>query len=126
MNSEKKKVLIVLGVLAAILILIPIILSVSGKKGEATLELFRNTLNSSNEKLIFLGRPTCGYCTALKPVLDNMVVEYNFVYEYIDTDTLRSSQMDEILKTINVTSKEFGTPYLLVVKDGKIIDKHQG
>ena len=87
---------------------------------------FNKVLNSEEKQLIYIGRPTCGYCQKLSPILEEVSDEYDFEYYYVNTDELVSNQFTTILYKLDNKLNDFGTPYLAVVQNGKKISELPG
>ena len=122
--NEKKKLYIVLGVLAAIIVFIIGLVFVDYKQQEKIYNEFLNAYNGNDNTLVYIGRPTCGYCNLLTPSLDEMADRYEFSYVYVNTDKLGSSFMKKILNHLNLS--DVGTPYLAVVSNSKIVNTQNG
>lgn len=122
--NEKKKLYLLLGILAAIIVLVIGLVFVSYKEQKKVYDKFVEAFNGSDNTLVYIGRPTCGYCNLLTPSLDEMTERYEFDYLYINTDELGSSFMQKILGHLNLTS--VGTPYLAIVSNSKVIDTQNG
>jgi len=43
---------------------------------------FLDAFNGNKNTLVYIGRPTCGYCNLLTPSLDDMQQRYEFNYVY--------------------------------------------
>lgn len=124
--NEKKKVIIVLGCALAFFLLIGMVYYVGIEKGKNIIESFDSAYNGSEAKIIYIGRPTCGYCVQLKPVLDEMTEQYGLEYVYVNTDDISDSQLSHVLGTLDFDESEFGTPSLAIVKDGKKVAEQLG
>lgn len=122
--DEKKKMYIVLALLTAIIVFIVGLVFVNYKQQEKIYNEFLGAYNGSENTLVYIGRPTCGYCNLLTPSLDEMADRYEFDYLYINTDKLGSSFMKKILSHLNLTN--VGTPYLAVVSNSKIVNTQNG
>lgn len=125
MNETKKlySILIVGLVFVAVIITAAII---DSKKGEKYLEEVDKAFESKEAKLLYLGRPTCGYCSLLKPVLDRYSKEYKFDFSYINMDEIGESKQQEIFNKLSLDVESFGTPYIAIVKDDKKVDEQSG
>lgn len=117
--NENKKLIVVLGVIAAIIAIIITASIVDGSKNEKLYDEFRTAFESSENSLIYIGRPTCGYCNLLNPSILDMKERYNFDYVYVNTDELSSKYLNKILSDLDITS--LGTPYLAVVSNGEVV-----
>lgn len=124
--NEQKKLLTVLAIIGVAIAIVVTAAVMTGQKGDSYVTKIDNAFASKESKLVYLGRPTCGYCTLLKPVLDRYSKQYKFDYEYINTDEVGTSRMETILDKFGKTSAEFGTPYVAIVKDGKKIAELNG
>lgn len=87
---------------------------------------FNDVFRTGYNKLIYIGRPTCGYCQKLAPILDELKSEYGFDYYYINTDEISSAELQAILIKLNIDYTTFGTPYLAVVNNNKVISRQPG
>ena len=48
----------------------------------AALDSEQNKDISKGTKIIYLGRPTCGFCAAYKPGLDYLTEKYSKIYKF--------------------------------------------
>lgn len=124
-NKENKKLYIIIGIIVALLLLL-LISSMNSKKGLSYVEKVDEAFNSSEKTILYLARPTCGYCSLMTPIMDSLSKTYNFSYEYINTDEITNNQLTDILSRFNKTTSEFGTPYTTVVEDGVVIAEQEG
>lgn len=124
--NEKKKIMILLGVFAAIILLIIIGSLCENHKSKKYLNDFYSAFNGSENKLVMIGRDDCGWCQLFKPYLDFMSENYGFEYIYVNTNELTTSTFNRLLKDIGVAKDEFGTPLTVVVKDGTVVDSLNG
>lgn len=125
MKSEMKKLLMGIGLLGIFILIGFISLYNDMKKAEKYVEVVEKSLESKDRKLIYLGSEECSYCAMLEPHLEGFQNSYEYEYEYIDT-VKATSKLSEILNTLDIKEEEFGTPYLVVVEDGKIVDRQAG
>lgn len=124
--DEKKKLSILLGIVVATILMIVIGSVYEAHKSKKYLENFYNAFNGSEQKLVMIGRDNCGWCQLFKPTLDFMSESFDFDYIYVNTNELTSSGLSKLLKSINVSRDEFGTPLTVLVKDGEVIDSLNG
>lgn len=85
-----------------------------------------DSLLKENQEILFLGRPTCGFCNLLKPILDDTSKKYHFEYRYINTDELSKKQLSKLLEKLKIRSSTFSTPRILITEKDKIIDSYIG
>lgn len=82
--------------------------------------------NGSEEKLVLFARPTCSYCKIAEPIIQNIAYKYNFEIYYVNTDELADDEQEKLINSNTYFSEGYGTPLLLIVKDGEIVDKIDG
>lgn len=108
--------------------------SVSEPK-EVTLEQigmseFTTLLNDDSASIIYIARPTCGYCQQQEPIVKQILGEYELPFYYLNTDNLSAEEMSKLFATdetlFGKDGSEFGTPTTIVVKGGKIVDSTVG
>ncbi len=92
---------------------------------------FIDAFNGDETKLIYLGRPDCGYCIKFVPVLTEVQNKYKFQTLYLDINTVSQDDVNRIIALDNdfFTGKDtaYGyTPMTLIVKDGQIMDSQIG
>ncbi len=128
--NEKKKGIVILGIIAlfvAFLFLVnynnKIIEQDKANQGTKVIERFNATLASSTNKMIYIGRTGCSFCQLFTPIITDMKTRYDAQYEYFNTDDLTNDQLSEILVKLGVQSKDFGTPYLAILKDNAVVAK---
>ena len=81
---------------------------------------------SSDASIIYIARPTCGYCQQEEPIVKNIVYEYGITVNYLNTDNLDDDGQAKLIKSDDYFSEGYGTPLLLVVKDDEIVDILKG
>ena len=81
---------------------------------------------SNSTQVVYIGRDGCGYCKAFVPGLKYLSEKYNFKYEYVNTDYLTETELDNWLKKLDVDPNEFGTPTFGVLSNGKLVSSHVG
>lgn len=124
--NEKKKTLILLGVLAVLLVIIIMVVCASLIDSHKKIEEIKEVMNSKEPQIIYLSKPTCHYCNLIEPITSSLKEEFNLDYFNINTEELSNLELTKILKIIGVNLETFGTPYIAVVKDGKIIGEQIG
>jgi predicted bacteriocin transport accessory protein len=83
-------------------------------------------LNSDEARIVLISRPTCPYCQKFTPILKELTEQYKFAIFSLNTDTLTESDWNKFVASNEYFSGQWGTPLVLVVSNGKIIDKHEG
>lgn len=122
--NETKRMIVVLAAVAVLLFSLIGFVFIGNKKSEGVYETFKEKFNGENNSLIYIGRPTCGYCNLLTPSLEDMKERYDFDYTYINIDEISESVLNNILEDLQI--KEIGTPYMVVVSSGKVIATQNG
>ena len=122
--NESKKMLIIVGVVVFSILGIFGFALTESKASEAIYNNFEAAFNSTENKLVYLGSSTCGYCQLLNPSLEDMKERYDFDYLYIDVSEISSGYLKKILSQLELTS--LGTPYLAIVSNGEIVDTQNG
>lgn len=125
MNEKKKAVIVLCGLsLLLVIIIVSVVLSLieSNKK----IEEIKTIMSSKEAKIVYLEKESCYYCNLLKPITDSLEEEFNLEYYKIDTNELSNIELAKVLKTLEIDYENFGTPYIVIVKDGKKIDEHVG
>lgn len=125
MKEETKRLFIFVGVIFVAIVIVIISAVTANIKAQKYVEKVDEAFAKKENTLVYLGREGCSYCKLLEPVLKDFSDTYKFSYTYIDTDKAKS-KLSTILKKFNLVEDEFGTPYLAVVKDGKIIKEQKG
>ncbi len=92
---------------------------------------FIDAYNGDETKLIYLGRPDCGFCVKFVPVLTEVQNKYKFETLYLDINTVNQDDVNRIIALNNDffsgSDTAYGyTPMTLIVKDGKILDSQIG
>lgn len=97
-----------------------------GDYTEIDIDKYLEYYNAESEKLVLIARPTCTYCQIAEPILKKIIKEYNIEINYLNTDNLKGEDTEKFTSSDEEFSNGFGTPMLLVVGQGKIIDKVDG
>lgn len=88
-------------------------------------KLYQSILKKEQD-ILFLGRPSCGFCTLLSPILEETAEKYQIEYRYINTDSLTQKQLIKLLDKLNIRSSTFSTPRILITQKNKIVDSYIG
>lgn len=97
----------------------------AGKNNEPS-DDWKSALASDARQLIYLGRPSCSWCNKLRPGLDDLKDRYDASFVYVNVDETSSTDLDTIFKQLDINSDEFGTPYLVVIENGKKVAEQVG
>ena len=101
------------------------------QKGEfgATINVsdYINLLNTEGEaSLVWVARPTCGYCQLTSPVIQKLIKDFSIYISYLNTDEFSENDSSTFVNSDEKFKEGFGTPMLLLVGDGKILDYVDG
>lgn len=124
--DEKKKLWIMVGVVIGLIIITIGIYFVGNLKLQKVLKAIDEKINSEEAQIFYLARPTCHYCILLEPVTETLKQEYQLTYNHINTGKFSTSQLKKILDKFGIDSKTFGTPYMAITKNGKVVDQLNG
>ena len=142
------KVLKILGVILGVIIVIALAVGISFVKGdkgsnknnttqkvslsdagfnEVDIDKYIELTKSSDKNIILIARPTCGYCEAFTPILKQVSEDMNLTINYVNTDSFSSDDWTTFKNSFEYLSgDEWGTPLVLIVKNGEIVDKNNG
>ncbi len=98
---------------------------------KVTADNLKEAISKDEAQIVYVGRSTCGYCVKFLPVLQQAQKDYKYTTLYLDITTVTTTeQQNKILELDNedkFLSENFGgTPMVLLVKDGKIVDTWMG
>ena len=94
---------------------------------EVSLEEYLELLKSSEKQIILIARPTCYYCQQFTPILKQAKEEMNLKINYVNTDNLTQDDWSTFQNSLDyLKNEEWGTPLVLIVKDGKLLDQNNG
>lgn len=124
--NEKKKALIVISLLGVLLVIIIGAVIMSLVQSNQKLDEIRTVMNSKEPKIIYLAKPTCYYCNLIEPITSSLEEEFDLEYYHINTGELSNLELSKVLEIIGIDPNTFGTPYIAVVQNGKIIGEQVG
>lgn len=92
-----------------------------------TADTLGDNVSGDTAKIVYIGRDSCGYCVQFLPVLQQAQEDYDYETLYLDITTVTTTeQQDKILAFDNeekFLEENFGgTPMVLLMKDGKLVD----
>ena len=88
-------------------------------------DTFIKYINNKEKKLILFARPSCNYCEIAEPILKNLAYKYKFEINYINTEEITEEEKEK-LKEVDEFFENLGTPTLLVIEKGEIVDMVDG
>lgn len=106
-------------VLLALIIVVPILSSKNSIFKEINYADFKKELKNTEFTFIYIGSPTCSYCTKMRPYLKELYDEYKIKIYYLNFARLTSLEVTE-LKESDIRLNSMGTPTFIFVKNGQI------
>lgn len=78
--------------------------------------------------IIYIARPGCSYCQQQEPIVKEIMQEYDLTFNYMNTDDMSSEELEELINSYDTFEggDNFGTPTILLVQKGKIVDSNIG
>lgn len=124
--SEKKKLGIILGSIIGLIILIIGVYFIENLNIQKLLKDIDNKMNLDEAQIFYLSRPTCHYCILLEPITETLKEEYQLTYYDINVDNYSRGQLKKILNKFGTNITNFGTPYIAIAKNGKVLGELNG
>ncbi len=90
-----------------------------------TIDEYYNLKKANDIHIIYLARPTCGYCTLESPVFYHVLYEYNLNAYYLNIDSLTAEEYNAFVAS-DETYTDLGTPTIVVTKNNSIIKALKG
>lgn len=91
-----------------------------------TMDTYLELYKGEENKLVLFSRPTCGYCQIAEPILQNIAYRHDITIQHLNTDEFSADDEEKLVKSDDYFSGGFGTPLLVVVSNGKIVDSISG
>lgn len=82
--------------------------------------------DGSEDSIVLFSRPTCGYCQIAEPILHHIAYQYKLTINHVNTDEMSSDDETTLVESDEYFSDGFGTPLLVVVSNGEIVDMVSG
>lgn len=89
-------------------------------------DTYLDLYNGEERAIVFIGRPTCGYCELAQPIVENIAYENDLEVKYLNTDEFVGDDEDKFMSSDDAFSNGFGTPLLVVISNGEISGKLEG
>lgn len=97
-----------------------------------TMDDYRTLIASEEVSLIYLASPSCGYCQQQEPIMEELISEYDFEVNYLNTSSMSAEEADEVYTLYGSVQEEryetegLRTPTILIVQSGKLLDMQLG
>lgn len=125
MKKNKTGLFIVLGLVGVILF--SALVSNLTDQGFSDIYLeYQELFNSDELEFVYVGRDGCDYCQAISPLLEQLEEEEEIEFFYLNTDKMRRLDFEDIPNTADVFKEDWGTPTLLSIYDGEIVETVSG
>ena len=90
---------------------------------EITITDYLYLLKSNTKSIIYISRPDCKYCKIQDPIIKNIYYENSKIpLYYINTNNMSSSDWDDLKNSDEFFNSTWGTPTIIVIENGSIID----
>lgn len=83
---------------------------------EISYETYEQKMENKEDFILFIGSTTCSHCQDFKPVLENVITDYDLKIYYIDLYKTTKEQGDKIWEDTFLE----GTPTIVFISKGKI------
>lgn len=123
MMNKKNILMYILTVVITFILVVAAMYFINLSKARKIVKNFDNAFAANEKKMIFFARKSCYYCQLQKPILKEIVKDYNLEYVDIDTDLLSEKQKKHIMDALNIDGS---TPVTAIVKNKKVLNIHIG
>lgn len=93
---------------------------------EIDIDQYLDLYNGNENVAVLFSRPTCGYCQIAEPILHHISYLYDFPIYNVNIDEMDSDDNSKLLESDDFFSNGYGTPLLIAVSDGEIVDMING
>lgn len=89
---------------------------------ELTTSELDEKIKAGGTQVVYIGRPTCGYCVKFVPVMKQVQKDLNYKTIYVDLEKMSSSDAELLYAYDSYIEENFGyTPMVLVFRDGAFV-----
>lgn len=81
---------------------------------------------SKENKIIVIAQTGCSYCESAKPVLNALAKENEMEINWLNITELSEEDQTKVIQSFEIFNEDFGTPLIMIVRNGKVIDSVQG
>lgn len=125
MGKESKRLLIALGVILFVIIGV-VVISIFGKtRSKSIISKVQELKNGASISAVYIMRDDCKYCELNKSNIE-LIKGYGFKPYSVNTNELTEEDLTELMTILNINPDNFGTPYLALVGEEKVVDKLSG
>ena len=89
---------------------------------ELTTSELDEKIKAGGTQVVYIGRPTCGYCVKFVPVMKQVQKDLDYKTIYVDLEKMSSSDAELLYAYDSYIEENFGyTPMVLVFRDGAFV-----
>lgn len=89
-------------------------------------ETYLEYYKASKKRIVLMARPTCQYCQIAEPILQKIAKDYKLDIYYLNTSEVVVEDQERLLNSNEIFQNGFGTPFLVIVQNSKIVDYVDG
>ena len=90
---------------------------------EKTVDEALAKIEKGKTEVVYIGRPTCGYCVKFIPSMKTAQKDLGFKHIYIDLEKISSEDSSKLTEIDSYIKDNFGyTPMVLVFKNGEFVN----
>ena len=93
---------------------------------EISISDYLNLYNGNSNSIVLFSRTSCKYCKLATPIIENIIYKYNVKINYVNLDSATDTDKQTLLKSNSYYESGISTPLIVVVGNGKIVDKIEG
>lgn len=93
---------------------------------EIDTDQYLDLYNGSENAVVLFSRLTCGFCQIAEPILRHISYQYDFTIYNVNVDEMDDDDNSKLLESDDFFSNGYGTPLLIVVSDGEVVDMING
>lgn len=142
--SKNKKILIIAGVVA--IIIVSLFVSRSSYESQKAaeekeqkeiaesisnltvinLDKLEELFNSEDTKIVFLGSLTCPHCTAIKPKINALTKDLGIDVYYLELSELSSDEENRLYSMNDFLAQGTSIPLVMAIKNNEVVDSFVG
>ena len=94
---------------------------------EIKVSKYLKLMDEEEASAIYVARPTCHYCQIQGPIMKNIVYKNpDAPIYYLNTDEFDEDDQKDFMNSDKEFAEGFGTPMVLIIKGGKVVDRTTG
>lgn len=126
MSTETKRLLIVLGFVASLIIFTIIYATATYQTSAQIAKKVANLKKSNKVELVYLVKEGCQYCQINESNMKQMKDEFGIDYFEVDVAALGASDRDSVINTLELDPDNVSTPTLALVGNGQVLEVIKG